>query len=112
MQDIFYIAAACLLLIIAGTGVYMFVLGGVRQASFNKLLEEEDYTRDKKSSGKIRGAVTVCYWLIVTAVFLVFTYGPSGNAQPKSGWIIWAVAGVVYGAVAVLMNSVGGRKKK
>lgn len=111
-QDIFYIAAACLLLIIAGTGVYMFVLGGVRQASFNKLLEEEDYTRDKKSSGKIRGAVTVCYWLIVTAVFLVFTYGPSGNAQPKSGWIIWAVAGVVYGAVAVLMNSVGGRKKK
>ncbi len=111
VSDIFYIIGVCLLLIIAGVGVYFFVLGGVRQSSFNKLLEEEDYTRDKKSTGKLRGAITVCYWLIVTAIFLVFTYGPSGNAQPQSGWIIWAVAGVVYGGLSVLMNSVIGKKK-
>ena len=98
-------------MIIAGVGVYFFVLGGVRQSSFNKLLEEEDYTRDKKSTGKLRGAITICYWLIVTAIFLVFTYGPNGNAQPQSGWIIWAVAGVIYGGLAVLTDSVIGRKK-
>ena len=112
VPDIFYIIGACLLLIIAGVGVYFFVLGGVQQSSFNKLLEEEDYTRDRKSSGKIKSAVTVCYWMIVTAIFLVFTYGPSGNAQVKSGWIIWAVAGVIYGGLAVLMNSVTDKKKK
>lgn len=111
-SDIFYIIGVCLLLIIAGVGVYFFVLGGVRQSSFNKLLEEEDYTRDKKSTGKLRGAITICYWLIVTAIFLVFTYGPNGNAQPQSGWIIWAVAGVIYGGLAVLTDSVIGKKKK
>lgn len=111
VSDIFYIIGVCLLLIIAGIGVYFFVLGGVRQSSFNKLLEEEDYTRDRKSSGKIKSAVSVCYWLIITAIFLVFTYGPRGNAQAKSGWIIWAVAGVIYGGLAVLMNSVIGKKK-
>ena len=100
------------MLILAGVGVYFFVLGGVRQSSFNQLLEEDDYTRDKKSTGKLRGAITVCYWLIVTAIFLVFTYGPRGNAQPQSGWIIWAVGGIVYGAIAIIMNSVGGKKKK
>ncbi len=110
--DIIYISAVCLLLAITGIGVYLFVYAGVRQSSFNKLLEEEDYTRDKKSKSKIKGAVSVCYWLVVTAIFLLFVYGPSGNAQVKSGWIIWAVAGVVYGAVTVILNSVGGREKK
>lgn len=111
-SDIFCVVGVCLLLVIAAVGVYLFVLGGVRQSSFNKLLEEEDYTRDKKSASKIKSAVTVCYWLIVTAIFLVFTYGPGGSAQPKSGWIIWAVAGVVYGGIAVLMNSIIKEKKK
>lgn len=110
--DIFYIAGVCLFLIIAAVGVYLFVLGGVRQSSFNKLLEEDDYTRSKKSTSKVKSAITVCYWLVVTAVFLVFTYGPVGNAQPKNGWIIWAVAGVVYGGLAILMNALGERKNK
>ena len=111
-SDIFCIVGVCLLLIIAAVGVYLFVLGGVRQSSFNKLLEEEDYTRDKKSASKIKSAVAVCYWLVVTAIFLVFTCGPSGNAQPENSWIIWAVAGVVYGGIVVLMNSFGVGKKK
>ena len=110
--NISYIVGVCLLLILAGVGVYFFVLGGVRQSSFNQLLEEDDYTRDKKSTGKLRGAITVCYWLIVTAIFLVFTYDPRDNAQPQSSWIIWAVGGIVYGAIAIIMNSVGGKKKK
>lgn len=110
--DIFYIAGVCLFLIIAAVGVYLFVLGGVRQSSFNKLLEEDGYTRSKKSTSKVKSAITICYWLVVTAVFLVFTYGPVGNAQPKSGWIIWAVAGVIYGGLAILMNALGERKNK
>ena len=43
---------------------------------------------------------------------LVLTYGPNGNAQPQSGWRIWAVAGVSYGGLAVLTNSVICKKKK
>ncbi len=33
------------------------------------------------------------------AVFLVYTFGPSGNGQPQYSWIIWVVAGVLYAAV-------------
>ena len=69
-----------------------------------RLLEEGAYSRRIKARGSIRAAFSVAYWLIVTAIFLVYTFGPSGNAQPSSGWIIWAVAGVLYGAVAAIMG--------
>ena len=42
---------------------------------------------------------------------LLLTYGSSGNAQLRSVRIIWAVAGAVYGAIAIITNSVIGRKK-
>lgn len=42
---------------------------------------------------------------------LLLTYGSSGNAQLRSVRIIWTVAGAVYGAIAIITNSVIGRKK-
>ena len=42
---------------------------------------------------------------------LVLTYGTSGNAQLRSVRIIWAVAGAVYVAIAIITNSVIGGKK-
>ena len=51
--------------------------------------------------------MSTVYWLVATAVFLVYTYGPSGNGQPQSGWIIWAVAGVLYAAVMGIVRIIG-----
>ena len=62
-------------------------------------LEEGDYTRPQKKHHKLMGTVTMIYWLTATAVFLLYTYGPHGNGQPRYSWIIWAVAGVLYAAV-------------
>ena len=66
----------------------------------NKLLEEGDYTRESKHKSAVFGAVSTAYWLIVTAIFLYCTFGPNGNGQPGTLWYIWAVAGVLYGAIA------------
>ena len=98
------IFGVCLLLFIAACGCVAFVYGGVQQSAMQRLLEEGAYSRRIKARGSIRAAFSVTYWLIVTAIFLVYTFGPSGNAQPSSGWIIWAVAGVLYGAVAAIMG--------
>ena len=101
-SEVLLIAGVCLLLIIAACGCIAFVYGGVQQSAMQRLLEEGAYSRRIKARGSIRAAFSVAYWLIVTAIFLVYTFGPSGNAQPSSGWIIWAVAGVRYGAVAAI----------
>lgn len=98
--DIYYVAAVCLLLLLAAFGCYAFVYGGVYSSAMDKLLEEGDYTREKKKKSAVFGAVSTAYWLIVTAIFLYCTFGPNGNGQPGTLWYIWAVAGVLYGAIA------------
>lgn len=57
------------------------------------LLEEEDYTRENKAKSPVIGAVSGIYWLLVTAVYLFYTFGPMGNGQPKYSWFIWGGRG-------------------
>lgn len=102
--------AVCLLLAVVGIGVYFFVYGGTIYGSMEKLLEEGDYTRKEKSRKSITGPVSVIYWLVATAIFMIYTFGPNGNGQPRYSWIIWAVAGVLYAAVLAGIKLIRNRK--
>ena len=97
--DLLYVGAVCALLALVAVGCLALVTTGVYQGAMEQLLEEGDYTRPQKKHHKLRGTVTMIYWLAATAVFLLYTYGPNGNGQPQYSWIIWAVAGVLYAAV-------------
>lgn len=76
----------------------------------DELSEEEDYTRENKAKSPVVGAVSGIYWLLVTAVYLLYTFGPMGNGQPKYSWFIWAVAGVLFGAVMLVVKLIARRK--
>ena len=76
----------------------------------DELSEEEDYTRKNKAKSPVIGAVSGIYWLLVTAVYLFYTFGPMGNGQPKYSWFIWAVAGVLFGAVMLVVKLIARRK--
>ena len=76
----------------------------------DELSEEEDYTRENKAKSPVIGAVSGIYWLLVTAVYLFYTFGPMGNGQPKYSWFIWAVAGVLFGAVMLGVKLIAWRK--
>ena len=108
--DFLAVMAVCVLLAFVGIGTYFFVYGGTVNGAMEKLLEEGDYTRDEKSRKNITGPVSVIYWLVVTAIFMLYTFGPNGNGQPKYSWIIWAVAGVLYAAVLAGIKLIRNRK--
>ena len=76
----------------------------------DELSEEEDYTRENKAKSPVVGAVSGIYWLLVTAVYLFYTFGPMGNGQPKYSWFIWAVAGMLFGAVMLVVKLISRRK--
>ena len=97
-SDLLYVGAVGAL-VLAGVGCLFLVNAGVYSGAMERLLEEGDYTRGQKKHNKVLSTVTTIYWPAVTAVFLVYTYGPSGNGQPRYSWVIWAVAGVLYAAV-------------
>ena len=76
--------------------------------SFNKLLEEGDYTREKKLENKKNDALSGIYWCLVTAIYLALSFltGAWGRT-----WIIWPVAGVLFAAVTGIANVRRGRKR-
>ena len=97
-SDLLYVGAVGAL-VLAGVGCLFLVNAGVYSSAMERLLEEGDYTRGQKKHNKVLSTVTTIYWPAVTVVFLIYTYGPSGNGQPRYSWVIWAVAGVLYAAV-------------
>ncbi len=72
--DLERVLAVCLLLAMAGFGAAAFTYGGTIHASMEKLLEEGDYTRVRKARSGLVHAVCVCYWLVVTAIYLLITF--------------------------------------
>lgn len=110
-SDLLYIAAVCALLVLVAIGCLALVTAGVYSSAMERLLEEGDYARGQKKHRRVLGTVSTIYWLTATAVFLLYTYGPHGNGQPRYSWIIWAVAGVLYAAVmGVVRLLLRGRK--
>ncbi len=94
-QNPFYIVlAVCLLLVIVAIGVYQFVSGGVIWESFQKLLQEGDYTPDAKRVNKNIGSV---YWPVVVAVYLGYSFITNDWAR---SWVIWPVAGILWAAIS------------
>ena len=98
-------AAVCVLLVLVAAAFLPLSLGrDLITAATEKLLEEEDYTRHSKATRELRTAISVVYWLVVTAAFLLYTFGPKGNGQPQYSWFIWAIGGILYAALVLVVK--------
>ena len=107
-SDFAAIAGVCLLFIMVGIGVVFFINGGIRWASYEKLLEEGEYTRRSKAGKKgILGALSGAYWILITAVYLAVSL-PHDNWDET--WIIWPVAGLIFAAWRAIAAAVVNRK--
>ena len=101
-SDLPYILAVDVLLILVATGCIAFINGGVYQGAIERLLEEGDYTRTRKKKSGIMSLVSTIYWCVVTAAYLLMILGPFHEYEYS--WVIWPVAGVLYGAVAAVIG--------
>ncbi len=93
--------------VIAGIGVVFFIRSGIVWASYEKLLQEGDYSKEKKQKQSVTTNISVVYWSIAAAVYL--GYSLSTNNWGYS-WIIWVVAAVVFPAIVAASNLLGKRK--
>lgn len=84
------------LLALVAAGVYQLVLTDGIYESFQKLLEEGDYTRKKKQDSRRNEPLAQIYWCVVLAVYLGWSFV---TMDWERTWIIWPVAAVLYGAV-------------
>lgn len=94
------IGTVCLLLALVAAAVYLFITSGMINASYCKLLEEGDYTRSQKKVSA--SPVTAIYWCAVTAIFLGYSFITN---DWKHSWIVWVVAGVLFGGVEAWLTA-------
>lgn len=106
-NDLFMTGMLSIMLVIAGMGVISFIRGGIVWTSYEKLLQEGDYSRQKKESQSVSAAVSTVYWLIATAIYLAYSFVTRNWGY---SWIVWVIAGVLYPAVVAILNLVGKKK--
>ncbi len=96
----------CIMFFFEAAGAFFLVKTSCVQSGFDKLLQEDDYTPEKKRD-KVSGVIGTVYWLLATAVFLVWSFITN---DWEITWIVWAVAGVLFPAVLGIAKLIKGKK--
>ena len=102
-NEMLMVMAMAIMLVLVSLGVRLFVRVGIVWESFNKLLQEGDYTRHKKQRNSALAPVATVYWCVVTAAFLAYSLA---TRSWERSWIIWVVAGVLYPALTAICGMI------
>ena len=86
------------ILLLVAIGVYNIVLTSVPWSGYQMLLEEGDYTRASKRSNRQYAGI---YWGVVTAAYLAVSFI---TQRWDMTWIVWPVAGVLYGVIVEIVK--------
>ena len=105
-DDFLTVAMLCVTLLVAGVGVIFFISVGVRWAAMQRLLQEGEFSAEDRIANRFKEAVSAAYWLIATAVYLAWSFI---TEDWQHTWIVWPVAGVLFGGVMALCNLRGRR---
>ncbi|MBR5427416.1 MAG: helix-turn-helix transcriptional regulator [Clostridia bacterium] len=98
-----YGVAVAALLCMVGFGVWLIVRAAIVRGGYNALLEEGDYSRENKKNQARNASVATIYWGVATAAYLAWSFI---SQRWDRSWIIWPVAGVLYGVVLAVAGAV------
>lgn len=96
-----------IVLIFVSVAVHLFVRTGVVKESYDKLLQCGEYTIENKTVNKRVSYFPGAYWLIVTAIYLGYSFYTD---DWHKSWIVWPVAGVLFAAIYGILREVAKRE--
>lgn len=102
-DDFTCVGTVCLLLILVAVAVNVFIRVGMVRDSYDKLLQQGEYTIENKRSNKLVSKVASIYWLLIVAVYVGYSLYTN---RWHDSWVIWPVAGIVFGAIAVICRMI------
>lgn len=111
LNEAAYVCCIAILLLFVACGVYVLTWSGSIYGSYEKLLQEGDYTKEKKEEKRSTAFFPGVYWCIVVAVYLAISLH---NNSWESTWIIWPVAALLFVAMKKLIGVIirSGKRKK
>lgn len=102
-SDFRYAVAVAALLGMVACGVWLIVRASVVRGGYSVLLEEGEYSRESKQTNERLQPVSAIYWGVVTAGYLAYSFV---TMDWQRSWIVWPVAGVLYGVVFAIASTV------
>lgn len=100
--DTIIMSMVSLLLILAAVSMYIFTITCGTMDSYNMLLQEKDFSHNKKLVKKKLAPFNSIYWSIVTAIFLGYSFL---TRNWEYSWIIFALAGVLNPVYRLIVKS-------
>lgn len=85
-----------ILLLIVAIAVNMMVRVGIVNESYEKLLQEGDYTVENKKIFPLTSNISSIYWGVALAIYLAWSLY---TMNWQITWVLWPVAGVLYAVV-------------
>ncbi|MBQ5782275.1 MAG: helix-turn-helix transcriptional regulator [Oscillospiraceae bacterium] len=102
------VAMVDVLLLCIAAGVFLFVKTGTVWESYQKLLQEEDYSVTEKRFNRRISNISAIYWGLATAIYLLISFV---TFRWDITWIVWPVAGVLYGVVVAVAKAVMNKRQ-
>ena len=93
------LAMLCVTLLIVAGGVVLFVISGVRNECFDRLLREGEHSRSARKRNKRIEAIESVYWALALAIYLGWSFI---SGEWHRTWIVWPIAGVLSAAVTAI----------
>ncbi len=85
-----------LLLIMVAVGVNFIIRVSNVMESYNKLLQEGEYTLEGKRANRVIKRIAGIYWSVILGGYLAWSFI---TMKWEITWIVWPVAAVLFGAV-------------
>ena len=102
LSNFVIVCMVCLLLLLVGCAVYLFVSVCGVNATYKMILQIDDYSKEnKKKSAKLE-PLTKAYWMLIVVVYLAVSFI---TMRWDRTWIIWAVSGVLFALIRIIAES-------
>ena len=96
--EFYVLLSVDVLLWLVALATILFVYGGMTYGCYTQLLQQDDYTPERKRMDQKLGGA---YWCVVTAAYLAVSFL---TGRWDKTWIIWVCAGVLYGGVCAYVQ--------
>ena len=107
-SDLAAVACIDLLLATVAVAVQPLIRAGMVQGSFDKLIQQGDYTPERKRMSRKSSWFAGSYWCLATAVYLGWSFWADAW---RTSWIVWPVAGVLFAALNIALEAWIGRRQ-
>lgn len=90
-------------LVFVAFAVYLFIIAGGRMSCFKVVMQEKEYSvKHKTRNYQLIETIAGIYWPLVVCLYLGYSFI---THKWGSSWIIWPIAGVLFGGIASLCEA-------